>query len=687
MPKKSVLGHPDNVPRLSREGFNLSQTFTFTASTGQLLPVWYDLLNPGETVKGNPSFLLRSDHFLAPAMADVDCYVELFFVPMQKIFSPFGEWFYQIDDLRSDYFLPENFTGYLPICGDSSGDNPFSQMSKTIFNSRQQMSVQPFYYPENYGFGMHRLLMHLGYNPQALFYDLVDTYNWQDEQSHDSYLDQYKQIVSNVSCPNFSPYLFCAYQGIYYDYYRNTEFESNCVKAYNLDSTLSIDDGMIYMDSQVFSGNYERLPMFLLRYRWKNKDYFTSSRLSPLYSGVSMLPDAASNLSKVNQWLTDGTYNMMTSDLRVNPSDPSDPANTFTQFGQRSSQSGIIVQAQNNSVIWPDITDYRFNSSFESVDGSGSIHSDPDGYLLSAEDLGTGQVRNSHTHNLGVNLPEVKLTTARIRTMFALEKLQRVTQRAGKHYDDQTLAHFGFKVNQGMSGEVYKIKSWHSTLGIQKVTSTSDTEGAALGEQAAVGYALLDSRKNGFKFTAPCHGIVMAIWSAAPRYKYIGAVDKLGMKTTLWDFYKPAQDNLGSQPIFGYEFGGGHNKGVAYEDDKVVDTSVQGWQWRFMESKVKYDRTSLVFATVSKNSWSIAQIPNTLSFSPFVCPTDLNTLINAQYDPEQLYPEDGSQQDHVTWVRDYPASYLRDPFTVDFYMSASKVSTMTTFGDLSLNGI
>ena len=40
----------------------------------------------------------------------------------------------------------------------------------------------------------------------------------------------------------------------------------------------------------------------------------------------------------------------------------------------------------------------------------------------------------------------VDIRYANIRAMFANEKLWSITGRAKKHYDDQTLAHFGFEV-------------------------------------------------------------------------------------------------------------------------------------------------------------------------------------------------------------------------------------------------
>lgn len=712
MAKNSVLGHPSNTPNLAREGFNLDQYFTFTASTGMLLPVWYDILNPGETIKGAPNFLLRSDNFLAPAMADVDCFVDLFFVPFRKLFSSFGEWIYQIDDIRSDLFDFTKYSAYLPYLNDQlagQGENPFSHFDKAAFDSLATPDALSRYSRQRFdstGFGMHRLFSHLGLNPQAIFAKLFNEIGGDtDWRQPVSILPEFAGVGFDVSCPSFSPYLLAAYQGIYYDYYRNSEFEPNNIKAYNFDSYMNqsqpeIDVATIEWNSHLNS----RRGLFELRYRWRSKDYFTASRSTPLINNVSMMPNYANNLTKVNQWLTSGSYSFMGNDNLESVED------AFTNVGISLGGDGSFELTGNPSANLEDFSlgDPIYSNSPSSMDvpngtlptglyGIGkfnagtqlSTNSDPSVYV---------RVKQEHTHGVGegssINVSrgdmavsgsvDAVLSTARLRTMFALEKLARITQRAGKHYDDQTLAHFGFKVPQYLSGEVVKIKGWHTMLGIQKVTSTAATQEASLGEQAAVGFGILDGSKNRFKFTAKEHGIVMAIWSCAPRYKYLVSHDKLAYKTTLWDFYKPALDNLGSQPLFGYELS---SAGLKRPSD-IFDTTVFDWQWRFMESKVKFSHVTPVFSTNAKNPWSMVGLTETFTYDGRVSPCDLNLLFNTQYNPAPDWPaENEGSNDYFTDYYDFAKNYLRDPFTIDFFMKCTKVSTMSTFGDTPLNGI
>lgn len=664
MANKSVLGNPSTVSKVGKEGFNMNQTFTFTASTGMLLPTWYDYLSPGEKVSGFPSFLLRSDPFLAPAMADLDCYVDVFFVPMNKIFSAFGEWFYQIDDLKSNFFDNTKFMDRLPIVESVSTDaNPFSRLDSQTFEQVANTNLSLDF--DNFGFGMHRLIMHLGRNPQSIFWGIAKNDNDLPLNNDDAsgVLSFYQSNAQALDSPKYSPWLEACYQAIYMDYFRPDLYETNDLNAYNLDTYFNDGTGKIPFNP---SGTWKSRGIWNLRYRCKSADYFVAAKPAPLFAGTSMLPDAEDNLMRVNQWLTSG----------INPEE------IYTPGGIPGINPGSTVGAKvpvgvSGSVgfdrdKWDTIYDNPLPAGV-------AVYTDS-----SAQNLYAGNEQLRHYHSLTVGSSGALLTTARLRTMFALEKLAKITYRAGKHYDDQTLAHFGYKVPQGISGEVYHLKSYHSPMIINRVISLAGTSSTPLGEQAANAAAMLNGAKDGgkFSFTAPCHGVVMALFSIAPRYKYIFTQDKFGYKTKLWDFFKPALDNLGMQPLFSYELT--HQKSSA----QLTDNSVIAWQWRFMEDKCKFDRVTCVFACPSKNPWSMVAKATAGSLDQIlVSPISLNAIFNVQYDPIPRSPVGDSQSQIPSTIGSFPAAYLRDPFTIDFVMKANKASYMSTYGDTPINGI
>ena len=73
---------------LSRTDHELSQPFTFTTTSGMLLPIWFDIASPGDSYYMQHDMpLLRSAVLAAPAMIDVKIHYETFFVPMQMIYQ------------------------------------------------------------------------------------------------------------------------------------------------------------------------------------------------------------------------------------------------------------------------------------------------------------------------------------------------------------------------------------------------------------------------------------------------------------------------------------------------------------------------------------------------------------------------------------------------------------------------
>lgn len=692
MANQSVLGTPSVPAPGSREGFSLNKGFTFTCGAGMLLPVHKQFLNIGERVSGRPEFFARTEPLLAPSMSDIDVYVDLFFVPMRHIFSMFEDWFTQVDDVKSALWNQSSWKNSLPVIGGlthttSPTLNAFNWMTNDVFDTIDWYSNLPDDFPpgldwltfaSTFGFGCHRLVQHLGYNAQALFCNPAggDWYfDYNTYSAYDSIMDDFATAAMNTSQSPFSPYYFCAYQKVYYDYYRDSNFENNDVLCYNLDRPFnSGEQRFIPSDQANANAHYG---MFQLRYRNRSKDYFTAVHPSPLFNSIGMLPNAQANLSRVHNWL------MNSSDSLGSPGNSVDFGNAAeVEFGDAfddmSVDSTSTYRKQDESGIGSGSPAFA-NSQLVNSNGQNAFHShdldlDALSQLLNASSLNTTSL-------------------ACLRTAFAMDKTLRIANRAGKHVDDQIYAEFGYKVPQGVSGEVYKIKSYHSLFHIGEVVQSATTVDSSgkdvpLGELAGRGVSLLNGQEE-FEFTAPCHGIFMAIFSVAPRYKYVFTQEKDGMKTYIEDFFRKSYDNQGMQPLCDYELG-------------LDSQSVSGvWQYRYMEDKIKYDSASMVFATHGKNPWSFvapARKPFvTTQYSrgwswEKVLPVDTNNLFVAQFQSHVGYPTSGSPVDIFSIYRAHtPAEfltvYLRDPFTVDFNLNCKKVSQMSTFGEPSLGGI
>ena len=186
------------------------------------------------------------------------------------------------------------------------------------------------------------------------------------------------------------------------------------------------------------------------------------------------------------------------------------------------------------------------------------------------------------------------LSSGGLRSLFAVEKLLSITNRAKKTYDAQVLAHLGVDMPTDYFHQIQFIGSQRSTIKVGEVVATAsgvDGSGTSvpLGDVAGKGYSVMGS--DGVKFTAPCDGVFMAIYSAVPRVRYYAPLEKHAMITSRLSFYQPEYAKLGMQPIFGYEvFAAPEDPG-----EYSPNTDVLGWQMRYEELKSRFNKVSPAF--------------------------------------------------------------------------------------------
>lgn len=224
-----------------------------------------------------------------------------------------------------------------------------------------------------------------------------------------------------------------------------------------------------------------------------------------------------------------------------------------------------------------------------------------------AEDAATGgyptTVQQKNTDNTPFSL-------ALLRGMFAVEKLSEITRRAAKRYDAQVLAHFGFKVPEGIGTEVIRCGSDKAVFKVNEIVATSSgsanapaidggTVNTTFGERGGRGNAYNENKNK--SFTAPCDGILMAIYSAEPLADYDdSALDRLNTFATRADYFKPEYDRLGMQPLFWYQL-----NGHSLNDDSLLMSEILGWQYRYMEYKMKFNQCLGAFVHTEYKNWTV----------------------------------------------------------------------------------
>lgn len=587
----NVLNNPTHVAKIGYNGFDMSQLVKFSSSVGQLLPIYYDVLSPGDKVRCSTELKTRTQPLDSAAMMHVTEHLDWFFVPMQQIFKPFESYYYGIQDFDTDFY-DSNFT-------PATNHFPIFNVNELLRNSLTQNNFDAFGI-SNYANTL-RLCDCLGYPVKKFI---------RGDDDGDA-------VNLNVST---FPIFALAYQKIYSDYFRLSDRETNNPQLYNVDSLAQVG----YIPNSRAAG------IFTLRYRPWKRDFLTNIFVSPLMgsNGVGSLNGATFN-NEVNQWLT---------------------SLGFVDTGLAADDGDLGIDREFPSSV-------LFNPS---SDDSGSF-----------------------------NLTNSSFSPANIRTMFAVEKLLEITRRAGKHYDKQTLAHFGVDVPTGTSGECFYLGEHTQDLQIGDVIATAQTDDTPLGEIAGKGYSF--AKSNDITFEAKTHGVLMCIYSAVPEVDYQNLMlDKLNCLVRPTDWFKPEFDNLGMQPLFQYQ-----------SEINSNYTDILGWQYRYSELKTKYNRVWGSLIGSNKNWTTAREGLNGNELSQFLInPKFLNSvMVYAYQNPWYIMnwqsgekgddlplPDGATSAPNVDVTQEiaYSMLYDSDPLLHECYFNVFKSSKMSTYGLFNL---
>lgn len=423
--------------------------------------------------------------------------------------------------------------------------------------------------------------------------------------------------------PTISAFIPAAYQKIYYDFYRLTDREVNDPLFYNLDACINSRQ---LDDSQAVS-------MFRLHYAPWSKDYFTNVFPSPL-QGQGSINSFGSQVQQFNNWLSGGD-------------------NTF-------------VGASPSSVSY--------------YIGGGSTNPDPSNPT-------TVNINASSTvPTFNPRYAQSVINPANIRGMFAVEKALEITRRAGKHYDAQTLAHWGVKLPDSLSGECMYLGSQTQPFIVGDVVSTSSTADEPLGTIAGKGYSSAsDSRSNNpvIKFESNEPSVVMAIFSVMPELRYTQrGYDRLLSWCYVHDWPHPESDNLGMQPLFFYEF---YATNLPQEDN-ISPTSIFDWQYGYSEIKAKHNR---VFGNVHRDGTLSSWVPQV----DFVRNFATNYVHNSFFYGDPMWLNDSLSYRYLyqsvkkgtgPFSIDYARLYSRDPFIVSADFNCTKSSKLSKYSLVNL---
>lgn len=249
--------------KTSRNGFDLGRKNAFTAKVGEILPVACIECLPGDSFHLGIQHFTRTRPVNTAAYTRIREYFDWFFVPSDLLWNKFGSVITEMTDngqhaqgIKTNEVLSTTLP-YTTL--EEIGDYLTSAKGKLNAYGYDRSNLS------------NKLLSYLGYGDLSF-------------KTNDPYTDA-NAIRKNLAV-NLFPLL--AYQKIYSDYYRNSQWEKAYAPSWNLDYIKGTNDLEIPIaDLTTDLDNTEN--MFDMRYRNWNKDLFMGVLPSAQYGDTASI--------------------------------------------------------------------------------------------------------------------------------------------------------------------------------------------------------------------------------------------------------------------------------------------------------------------------------------------------------------------------------------------------------------
>lgn len=548
-----VRNHPH------RSGFDLSRRICFTSKAGELLPVYYKLVYPGDKFQIRHQLFTRTQPVNTAAYTRIREYLDWYFVPLRLINKNLPQ---ALMNMQNNPVQASGI-GANKIVTD---DIPWTALGNDGQNGRGLASFLQYMYEGAYDKKILPVLNFFGFNAGTCGAKLAMMLRYGNFISP-SYTGASKSFGLSTS-PDFSLLAyntgysvnvipFAAYQKIYADHFRYSQWEKNEPYTYNFDW---------YSGGNVFAS-------FVSGYSESLKEYVSGNNLFTL---------------RYANWPKDLFMGVMPN----------------SQLGDVS-----VVDVLPTSSDSPNLIGDVVGVTVGDVNATGLIA------MNGTTEPGVFNMRPARTPDTNTVLRAVisnpslqaSFSVLQLRMAEAVQRYREVSQVADQTARDQIYAHFGVSLSPALSDTCFRIGGSASNIDISEVVNTflgPDTETEANIKGKGVG-----TGQGGISFSSDEYGILMAIYHIVPLLDYVitGQPQDL-LYTNTADLPFPEFDSIGMQSLhFGRFF---NHKTVAFNVDPTG--SVMGYTSRFIDLKTDYDEVYGAFRSTLK-SWVAPLDPDYLS--------------------------------------------------------------------------
>ena len=523
-----------------RSGFDIGRKNAFTAKVGELLPVYWDISMPGDKYKFNVEYFTRTQPVETSAYTRLREYFDFYAVPLRLLWKSAPSVLTQMQDINQIQAL--SFTQnlslgtYLPSFHlyflstiiqrlNGGSNNPGSSSSlKNLFGfSRSDLA--------------YKLLRYLGYGNFIKDAPSSDNRWWSTSLKNTDDSAGYTQQYLQNNYVNIFPLL--AYQKIYQDFFRWSQWENSNPSSYNVDYYSGVSPLLLSSVPPLSDNYWKSDTMFDLKYCNWNKDMLMGVLPNSQFGDVAVLDIS----------------NSAAPDVVLGP-----------DGGSKKSKVAIASVVSSNSAPVP----------FFALQASAS-NTIPEG------------------SSLRVDLSTLKsqFTVLALRQAEALQRWKEISQSGDSDYREQIRKHFGVNLPQALSNVCTYIGGISRNLDISEVVNNNL---AAEGNAAVIAGKGVGAGNGSFTYTTNEHCVVMCIYHAVPLLDYtITGQDGQLLVTDAESLPIPEFDNIGMEVLPMTQI---FNSSLA----TAFNLFNAGYNPRYFNWKTKLDVINGAFTTTLK-SW------------------------------------------------------------------------------------
>lgn len=489
-------GDIKNKPR--RSGFDLGNKNAFTAKVGELLPVYWKFCLPGDKFKISQEWFTRTQPVDTSAFTRIREYYEWFFVPLHLMYRNSNEAIMSM----------ENQPNYAASGTQSITFNKDLPWIDLLGLSAAAENVASSTYATNM----------FGFNRRDCFFKLY-------QYLGTGTVDPAKWIVNS----RISAFPFYAYQKIYMDYYRDSQWEVNKPWTYNCDFWNGEDTSPIVTSKDLFDTNPND-SVFELRYASWNKGLFTGALPNRQFGDtayVGAFVDASNLATSI-----EGTAAVS--------------GNMPVGYGGRD---GMGIRSQSRLYNPVGVNDAQQVTTVQE-----EVNNKENGYLFATGTDAFGRIFNAAkvdgsdfiVNNSGIL--STRFDVLQLRVAECLQKWKEIAQANGQNYAAQVKAHFGVSPNPMTSHRCRRVCGFDGSIDISAVENTNLTSDEAIIRGKGIGGYRVNNPET---FSTNEHGVLMCIYHATPLLDYILSGPDLQFLTTVngdsWPV--PELDSIGLEAL------------------------------------------------------------------------------------------------------------------------------------------